>query len=259
MVSTSNKLSVISTNATNNTAVIEYVVTCQCSGSSYNAYSQTGTFYIDGTKYTASYALPQNKTTTVFSKQVTISNASGRTINASYSFPSTPYYGTQSGNASVKVPTLDLVKAPIINSLVLKSRTLTSLTFSYGLNANANTVYYKLSTSSNYTQIRTNTQTGDFTISGLNPNTSYTINFLARNTSGSTNKDATQNVSGTTFAIGQITNVSNFEHGSNTSITITNPSRKYFKLSDENWKRSNIFQNNKCWDKCNIIYRCTIR
>src|SRR5699024_7827699 len=114
----------------------------------------TGTFYIDGTKYTNTYRLPSNSTTTVFSKEVTVSNASGRKISASYSFPSTPNYGTQEGSDSVTIPTL--LETPVIDSLSLKSRTLNSLTFSYTLEKAADNVYYKLSTSSSYTRIASN-------------------------------------------------------------------------------------------------------
>lgn len=91
-VSSSGELTVVSTNADNNTAVVKYVVECKTSGESYNNYDQTGTFNIDDVKYTNTYRLPQNSTTTVFSKEVTVSNASGRKITASYSFPSTPTY-----------------------------------------------------------------------------------------------------------------------------------------------------------------------
>ena len=223
-VTSSNTLTIVSTNSSNNTAVVKYVVKCTCSGSSYNNYEQKGTFYIDGTKYTNTYKLPSEKTTTVFSKQVTVSNASGRKINASYSFPTTPTYGTKEGSTSVTIPVL--VQAPTINSLTLKSRTLNSLTFSYTLSATTSSIYYKLSTVSGYTRVATNVKTGQFTVSGLSPNTSYTINFLARNTSGSTSKDTTRNVSGTTFDIGKITSATNFEHGNSANLTISNPSRK---------------------------------
>lgn len=79
-------LSIISTDANNNTAVVEYNVTAKTSGESWQGYTQEGTFYIDGVKYTNKYTLPENTTTTVFSKRVTINNASGRKISASYSF-----------------------------------------------------------------------------------------------------------------------------------------------------------------------------
>ena len=228
-VSSSGTLTIVSTNADNNTVIVKYVVKCTTSGESYNNYDQTGTFYIDGTKYTNTYKLPSNSTTTVFSKQVTVSNASGRKISASYSFPSTPYYGTQEGSDSVTIPVL--IEIPVIESLSLKSRTLNSLTFSYTLEKAADNVYYKLSSSSSYTKVASNSKSGTFTVSNLEPNTSYTINFLARNTSGSTNKDATKNVSGTTYDIGKITTLNNFTHGSNASVSITNPSGAALSLN----------------------------
>ena len=221
-VSSRGTLRVVSTNADNNTAVVKYEVECTTSGSSYNNYEQTGTFYIDGNRYSNTYTLPANKTTTVFKRQVTVSNASGRRISASYSFPSTPSYGTQSGSDSVTIPIL--LETPVIEKLTLKSRTLNSLTFSYELEENADSIYYKLSSNSSYTRIATNSKSGSFTVSDLDPNTSYTINFKVRNSSGSTNKDANKNVSGTTYEIGKISDLNDLVHGDAVNISITNPS-----------------------------------
>lgn len=91
-VSSNGELTIVSTNADNNTAVVKYVVKCTTGGPSFNYNEQTGTFYIDEKKYTSTYELPEDSTTTVFNKEVTVSNASGRKITASYSFPSTPNY-----------------------------------------------------------------------------------------------------------------------------------------------------------------------
>lgn len=215
-------LSIISTNADNNTAVVEYNVTAKTSGESWQGYTQEGAFYIDGAKYTNKYTLPENTTTTVFSKRVTVSNASGRQISASYSFYTTPAYGTLTGNTSVKIPTL--IQAPSITSLLLKSKTLNSLTVKYTLGSKANKIYYKLSTQSSYIEIASNSSSGEFTINNLSPGMSYTVNFKARNTSGSTNKDADSNVSGTTYQIAKINTLNNFIHGENIKINITNPS-----------------------------------
>lgn len=228
-VSSSGSLTVVSTNADNNTAVIKYVVTCTTSGPSFNNYDQTGTFYIDGVKYTSTYRLPSDTKTTVFSKQVTVSNASGRKISASYSFPTTPNYGTESGSDSVTIPIL--IETPVISSLSLKSRTLNSLSFAYSLNKEADSIYYKLSTASSYTKFASNSKSGTITISNLNPNTSYTLNFKARNISGSTNKDANKNVSGTTYDIGKISTLNDFIHGDNVNVLIVNPSNSTLSLS----------------------------
>ena len=137
--------------------------------------------------------------------------------------------GTQSGSDSVTIPVL--LEAPVIEKLTLKSKTLNSLTFSYELEENADSIYYKLSSNSSYTRIATNSKSGSFTVSDLDPNTSYTINFRARNTSGSTNKDANKNVSGTTYDISKISNLNDSNHGDDISVSITNPSDSDLSLS----------------------------
>ena len=228
-VNSSGELTVVSTNADDNTAVVKYIVKCTTSGQSYNNYDQTGTFYIDGVKYTNTYRLPLNSTTTVFNKEVTVNNASGREIMASYNFPSTPDFGVQTGSDSVTIS--ELLKTPVINSLKIESRTLNSLSFSYDLEETVDSTYYKLSTSSNYTQIAINTKSRTVTITNLEPNKEYTINFLARNSSGSTNKDATKNISGTTYDIGKITSLNDFIHGNSIDMSISNPSSSSLSLS----------------------------
>lgn len=124
-----------------------------------------------------------------------------------------------------------MLETPVIDRLSLKSRTLNSLIFSYSLEKAADNVYYKLSTSSSYTKIASNSKSGSFTVSNLDPNSSYTINFRARNTSGSTNKDANKNVSGTTYDIGKISTLNDFIHGNNASMSITNPSGSGLSLN----------------------------
>ena len=47
-IAVNQSFSVVSTNEGNNTAVVRYVVTCSVSGESFNNYTQTGIFYIDG-------------------------------------------------------------------------------------------------------------------------------------------------------------------------------------------------------------------
>ena len=123
-----------------------------------------------------------------------------------------------------------LIQAPTISSLKLKSRSLDSLTFEFAC-TKADNWYYKLSSQSSWSQGSTTEVTsGEFTISGLNTNTEYTINFLARNWDGSEAKDSSKDVKGTTYDIGKITSVSNFEHGSSTNIVITNPSNSSLSL-----------------------------
>lgn len=229
-VTVSQSLSIVSTNAMNNTAVLRYVVQCTCSGESYNNYDQTGNFVVDGVTYQNTYRLPANTTTTVFSKDVTVSNASGRTVGASYSFPTTPSGGTKTGNTSVAIP--NLTKAPTIKYLRLKSRTVDSLTFEFECDW-ADTFYYKLSTSSAYTRGSNNLTKGEFTINNLNPNNAYTVLFIARNWINEAQDQymqSTGEVSGTTFDIAKISSLSNFEHGNNANLAITNPSNSSISL-----------------------------
>ena len=165
--------------------------------------------------------MPEDTTTTVFNKEVTISNASGKTIEASYSFPTTPAGGTKTGSKTVTIPIL--IETPVINSLTLKTNGLDSVKISYTLGDTTSKVFYKLSTASSYTQIATNTKTGEFTVSGLNPNTSYTINFLARNISGADSVDATKSIGIKTYDIAKITSAPNIVHGNILELSVSNP------------------------------------
>ena len=133
--------------------------------------------------------------------------------------------------------TLDtLIQAPSINSLALKSRTINSLTFNFTC-SKADDWYYKLSSQSSWTQGSTSASTkgvtsGEFTISNLEPNKSYNINFKVRNWAGTEAKDTDKNdISGTTYDIGKISSVNNFEHGNSVSLIITNPSNSSLNLA----------------------------
>lgn len=121
--------------------------------------------------------------------------------------------------------TLDtLIQAPSINSLALKSRTINSLTFSFTC-SKADNWYYKLSSQSSWTLgSATGVTSGEFTITGLNPNTGYTVNFLARNWAGTEAKDTSKDTTGTTYDIAKLVSVPDVNIGSKQTITWTNPS-----------------------------------
>ncbi len=128
--------------------------------------------------------------------------------------------------------TLDtLITAPSINSLKLKSRSLDSLTFEFTC-TKADNWYYKLSSQSSWIQgSTTGITSGEFTISNLEPNKAYNINFKVRNWAGTEAKDTDKNdISGTTYDIGKISSVNNFEHGNSVSLVITNPSNSSLSL-----------------------------
>ena len=91
-VTANHSLTILSKDASTNTAQVRYLVQITTSGDSWQGYTQTGNFNIDGVAYTNQYTLPKNTTTIFFDKTVTISNASGKTVTASYSCYTTPTF-----------------------------------------------------------------------------------------------------------------------------------------------------------------------
>ena len=218
-----------STNPTNNTRVIWYKVTA-IGGSSSIYYHHSETIDVNGTRiYTGSESHAVTTNDVLASGTLTINQ--GNTTTLTVDMHGGIYDRTDNINTT-KSWTLDtLVTAPTINSLTLKSRTINSLTFAFTC-TKADTWYYKLLTSSSYTQGGTSGVTsGEFTISNLSPNTSYTINFIARNWAGSSAMDATKNITSTTYDIGKIASVNNFNHGDNAVVVTTNPSGSSLSLT----------------------------
>lgn len=174
-ISVNQSLTIVSKDASNNTAQVRYIVQCTTSGDSWNGNTQTGTFNIDGTNYYNDYTLPQNTTTTVFDKTVTINNASGKTVGASYSFPTTSYYGTQTGNTSVYI---DLPRyLNFINNYVY-DYSLDFVRVDYSTDSARDWTEYSLN-GGNWIAandwIASDSKSGYYIISNLNPNTQYSI------------------------------------------------------------------------------------
>lgn len=177
-VTANQSLSVVSTRASDNTAVIRYTVTCTTSGESWNGYTQTGTFTIDGISYSNSYTLPKNTTTTVFSKDVTVSNASDRTISASYSFPTTPSGGTKTGSTSVKVPTIPRYATA---NQSLNSKTSSSIRMNWSSDSTIDYIWYSINNGSSWVAVGSvNASSGNYNITGLSSNTTYNIKTRVR-------------------------------------------------------------------------------
>lgn len=166
-ISVNQSLTIVSKDASNNTAQVRYVVQCTTSGDSWNGYSQSGTFNIDGTNYSNSYTLPKNTTTTVFDKTVTVGDASGKTVGASYSFPTTSYYGTQTGSTSVYI---DLPRYANFTEYYISERGLEHIKVKWSADADCDWVQYSLNGSD-----WINTSGSEYTINNLNANTSYNI------------------------------------------------------------------------------------
>lgn len=213
-ISVNQSLTIVSKDASNNTAQVRYIVQCTTSGDSWNGYTQTGTFNIDGTNYTNSYTLPKNSTTTVFDKTVTVGNASGKTVGASYSFPTTSYYGTQTGNTSVYI---DLPRYANFTECYVASTGLDVINMKWNADCWVDKVQYKLN---NENWIDTSGL--EFGM-GVSPNTTYKVKLRIRRQDSQLWTESSE-MSATTKDIAKISSASNFNLGSSASVTITNPS-----------------------------------
>ena len=213
-ISVNQSLTIVSKDASNNTAQVRYIVQCTTSGDSWNGYTQTGTFNIDGTNYYSDYTLPKNSTTTVFDKTVTVGDASGKTVGASYSFPTTSYYGTQAGNTSVYI---DLPRYANFTECYVESTGLDVINMKWNADCWVDKVQYKLN---NENWIDTSGL--EFGI-GVSPNTTYKVKLRIRRQDSQLWTESSE-MSATTKDIAKISSASNFNLGSSASVTITNPS-----------------------------------
>lgn len=211
------------TNSTNgNTRNIWYKVEA-VGGSSSIYYHHNETVDLNGTRiYTGSDSHSVKTGDVLASGNMNINQDSTSTLTVS--MHGGIYNRTDNINTTQSWTLDTLIQAPTINSLSVKSRTINTITFSFSC-SKADNWYYKLSSTSGYTQgSTTGVTSGEFTITGLNPNTSYTVNFIARNWAGSVEKDATKNVNGTTYDIAKLVSVPDVNIGSKQTITWTNPS-----------------------------------
>ena len=222
-ISVNQSLTIVSKDASNNTAQVRYIVQCTTSGDSWNGYTQTGTFNIDGTNYYSDYTLPKNSTTTVFDKTVTVGDASGKTVGASYSFPTTSYYGTQAGNTSVYI---DLPRYLSFTQHYIDSVGLNNIKVCWATDSVRDWTEYSLN-GGNWIaandSIASDDKSGYYTISNLNPNTQYTIKTRCKRADSQLWTES-GTLTTTTKDIAKISSASNFNLGSSASVTITNPS-----------------------------------
>lgn len=209
-------------------AVVSYVVTATTTGSSYNNYDITTEVWCDGQYSTHVHKLPYQTTTTCFSGEFTIANASGRTITASYSIPTGISAGTLTGSASTTIPVF--IKTPTVTTSV-SSRGLNSIsaTMTVTDNGGASIVdrYIDLfSNSSCTTKVGTITgASGTFT--NLTPNTTY---YVRANASNGTYRGYSSVVTTSTYNKAMISNAPNFNHGNTLTITYSNPSSSALQI-----------------------------
>lgn len=212
-----------------NKAVVRYQVFATTSGSSHNDYTITTTVTVDGQNATAQHTLPYNTTTTCYNGEFTVSNASGRTIYASYSIPTGISAGTLTGSATVTIPTL--ITTPTVTASVT-GRGLTSISASMTVtnNGGASIVdrYIDIFTDSACTNKIGTINGASGTFSSLAPNTTY---YIKANASNGTFRGYSSAVSGTTYNYATITNAPNLIHGNTLQVTYSNPSGSSLQIA----------------------------
>ncbi len=220
-----------SQNYAENTSIIKVELYIDFDGSSYYAYTNYGTsgsISINGntinlTVASINFESGIAKSILLGTHQITVNH------NADGSCPTIPITGSWNTNTSrigsgtvstsVTPPTIPRY-ADIINAYV-ESATINSLTIRYIVSRNAD-IYCSVNDEDWGGPRVTNTTNGTFTISGLNPNQTYTYRILSR--AVGTNLDRLSGyLQGTTLDIARITDLSNFKHGDNANINISNP------------------------------------
>lgn len=113
----------------------------------------------------------------------------------------------------------------------LNSKTLNSIVMNWSSDSTIDYLWYSTNNGSSWTGVDvTDGTSGTYTISGLSPNTTYNIKTrLRRKDSQLTADTSTLNV--TTYQIGLISSVSNFNHGDSTTLVTTNPSGSALSLA----------------------------
>lgn len=154
-------------------------------------------------------------------------NSDGRkdvSISSSFNSNISPSSGSANG-------TMTLTAIPRYASIShsLNSTGLNNIKINWSSDSNCDAIQYSLN-GGNWI----NTGGKPYNISGLSPNTNYSIRTRVRRAdSGLWTESGT--ISATTKDIGRISGVNNFEHGSNAVVSVSNPSRKFFKFGNENW------------------------
>lgn len=137
-------------------------------------------------------------------------------------------------------PILDTIPRYGTANQSLNSKTETTIKMNWSSDSIVDYIWYSKDNGSSWNGIDvTDGKSGSYTISGLTPNTTYKIKTRVRRKDSQLTTDSSS-LSITTYDIAKISSASNFNHGDNTSVTITNPSRKCNNISHENRQYRNI-------------------
>lgn len=228
------------TSVSDNTSTISFSFTLYKASYSWSQWDNiTYSININGTTYSGTIPnYSAGSTLTIRSGNQTVTHDSDGSKSISFSFSVTDSTGQTytCGNASAS-GSMTLTTIPRyanLTSLSVKSRTVNSITLSYTTDKAA-WLFVNLNNGEGYLNggepFKSNTTSGEFTIyykdrastKKLDPNTTYTITVLCRALNRDSELDTSKNISATTYDIAKISTLNNFEHGSNTSVAITNP------------------------------------
>lgn len=127
--------------------------------------------------------------------------------------------------------TLDTIPRYPSANQSLNNRTLNSITMNYWSDTTCDYLWYSTNNGANWIGVDISDGTsGTYTITGLSPNTTYNIKTRLRSQASQLTTD-TGTLSITTYQIGTISSVSNFDHGNSTTVVIDNPSGSSLSLT----------------------------
>ena len=219
-----------STSTANNTSEVSFSFTIYKASYSWSNWNSiTYSITINGTSYTGtipSYSAGSTMTIRSGSQTIAHNNDGTKSINYSFSVNDGSGQSYTCGNASAS-GTLTLTKIPryttVYNSL--RSKTINTLDINWSTTNAIDWVQYSLN-GGGWTDIYGNPdgayRNGHYQITGLNPNTNYTIKTRCKRTDSQLWSESSA-ITITTYDIARISALSNFEHGNNASVSITNP------------------------------------
>lgn len=129
-----------------------------------------------------------------------------------------PAWGSASGTAVLtNIPRYATV------SQSLNTKTINSIKMNWSSDSTIDYIWYSTNNGSNWTGINvTDGTSGNYTINNLSPNTTYKIKTRVRRKDSQLTTDSSA-LSVTTYDYAKISSASDFDLGSNGSVTITNP------------------------------------
>lgn len=213
-----------STSIANNTSEVSFSFTIYKSSYSWSQWNSIKyNITINGTSYSGTIpAYSAGSTMTIRSGSQTIGHNSDGSKSINYSFSvndgSGQSYTCGNASASGTLELTKIIRTPTFTANPsITSKGLNWIKFRYGATDIYSDIYYSLD-NINWIHVTSD----ETTISNLTPEKTYTIYVQARNQADN-NQKTTKTISATTYAIAKISTLNNFEHGSNPSISITNP------------------------------------